>query len=153
MFARKVWPQGYDTALDAPETFRALKEEYTKRGRITVFSGASSKTIFDDHGVNLDFRAWHDWAHLQVGGKSFNVDSEAEACQLQCDMVRARYNGSDADWLCRLIDAEIMGQAKHWAKYKAFVDNQRAFDLAYIANPGQALSMNWSATALEGNAA
>jgi hypothetical protein len=148
MMCRKVWPAGYDKALHgAPESFKALKEEYAARGRITVYSGASSKTIFDDPDVNVDFRAWHDYCHL-MGNTGFSVEGERKAAEMQCEHVKRFYgDGRTGQWLCTLIMAEVVGQAEHYAKYKAYVEDQRAFTMAYISHPGSTLSHNWGARA------
>jgi hypothetical protein len=143
MMAHIVWPQGYDVSENAPRTLKALKDEYRSRGRITVYSGGSDKTIFDDAGVNQDFRAWHDWCHLRLDA-DFSPRGEAMACDLQAAHIRVRYGaGETGRELVKLLEAEVIGQSLYYQKYKEYVDDQRAFAIAYMQNADEALSRRW----------
>lgn len=142
--ARRVWPQGYDlSSTDAPDSLKRLKQEFQHRGRITVYEGGSEMSIYGDAGVNQDFRAWHDWCHLALDA-NFTLEGETRACELQARHIRGRYGDGDTGRaLIRVLEAEIIGQALYWRKYRKYVVNQRAFVLAYMSHPGHALCKEW----------
>lgn len=129
---KAVWPQGFDVSDKAPETFEDLKAEYAARGRITVWSGASDDTIFDDPGTNHMFRAWHDWCHLH-GDFAFDADGELGAALMQCSQVRDQFgNGETAEHFCKLIMIEVVGQCQYEALHGEFPKDQMQFTKAYL---------------------
>lgn len=131
--AARVWGQGWDESPEAPETFIALREEYARRNRITVFNGASDLTIYGEPAVNIAFRAWHDWCHL-AGGHNFSVAGETAAAEMQCNHLRFHYGMSEkTEVLCALVKSEVIGQADYYARTKQFVKHQRPFVLHYMA--------------------
>jgi hypothetical protein len=129
---KRVWPQWFDQGLEAPNSFRALKYEFQARGRITVYDGGCSNTIFDDPDINVMFRAWHDWCHLK-GNYDFRLVGEMQAAYMQMEHVVTLYgDGETGQQLCALIDAEVIGQAQYYQLHTKYVQNQRAFVEAYI---------------------
>lgn len=141
---KMVWPQGYDlSATEAPDSLKKLKAEYAARKRITVFSGSSEHTIFADAGINQDFRAWHDYCHLTLNA-DFSLEGETAACNLQSLHIRQRYGeGETSAFMIQLLEAEVIGQALYYRRYKSYIDNQRAFVMDYIQNPEGALSRRY----------
>ena len=146
IMAKRAWPDGYDVSLDAPHTMAQLTREYEKRGRITVYSGASDNTIFGSPDVNIAFRAWHDAAHLIAGGVSFNLTSEYDAMLKQCHNL-GEYIGygtvKHAQW-CNVLLIEIMCQAKYYSKYGTYVHDQREFhEHCLVYGIDNALMRHW----------
>lgn len=144
MMARKVWPQGYDLSdTNAPDSLTRLKAEYAARGRITIFSGGCSNTIFDDAGTNQDFRAWHDYCHIEMNA-DFSFEGERAAFNLQASHIHNHWGSVDTGRaLIQVLEAEVIGQARYWRLYKKYVGNQRGFCLAYMADPASALAREW----------
>lgn len=139
--AARVWPQWFDlSANDAPDSLRRLKLEYAARGRITVYSGSSDTTVFDDAECNQAFRAWHDYCHLALDA-NFSLEGETRACELQAKHLFNRYGDGDTGReLVALLNAEVIGQARYYAKHKAYVINQRAFAIDYMRHGDAILS-------------
>jgi len=130
----RVWPQGFDTSPDAPDSLRRLKAEMAARGRITVYSESSDSTVFDCREVNQAFRAWHDWCHLVLDAP-FNLEGETRACREQERHIFARYgDGDTGQELAALLRAEVIGQAKYYQLHKRYIQNQRAFAVDYMAH-------------------
>jgi hypothetical protein len=144
LMCARVWPQGFDVSADcAPDSYKRLKAEHDARGKITVFSGGSDRTIFDDAGTNHKFRAWHDWAHLQLGA-TFSLSGETAACELQCTQIEKTYGqGETGQELAALIRAEVIGQATYWHRHRKFVVDQVAFVKAYLADRETTLAREW----------
>lgn len=143
--AAKRFPQGYDVADDAPNTFEALKEHVAQTGRMSVWSGASGKTIFGDAKANYDFRAWHDACHL-AGNHPFTPEGELGAFN---DMVEDVHEAADhtpeAAKTISLLHEEIIGQLTYGQNHGGeFPVNQRGFAAAYLADPEKAVKADFS---------
>jgi hypothetical protein len=140
--ARRLFPYGFDVSDQAPRTFDELKALFDADKRLVVYSGGSSSTIYADPGVNYAFRAWHDWSHW-VGHHDLTFPGEVAVCKRQqADLVELYGDNEQTRRWCKLIHAEIAGQATYHLYHKRFPDNQRAFVEAFLENPEQALS--WS---------
>lgn len=136
--ANQIFPCGFDVSERAPQDFDSLVAHYDKTGRVLVWNGASDKTIFADAEVNFAFRAWHDSKHI-TGGHDFTWEGESAALTAQCADVRAIYDGAQADFFCRLLDAEIAGQKNYQDKRGGFPLDQAAFVRAYLLDAETAL--------------
>lgn len=134
-----LMPGGYVVSWEAPQTFAALKALMHAGGPMTVWAGASERTVYADPQVNFAFRAWHDWCHWQ-GDYDLSIDGEAAASSMQRRLLVARYGNGDLTvrW-SGIIDAEINGQAQYHARHQRFPDDQRGFVDAYLDNPAAAL--------------
>jgi hypothetical protein len=111
----------------APSTLaelRACAAERTSAGLI-VWSGESARTIYADARVNFAFRAWHDAEHVR-GGHAFDLTGERATADAQARAVLAAYPSAPRAWLA-LLDAEVNGQAEHFARFGEFPVNQVAF--------------------------
>ncbi len=141
---KRVWPQWFDTsAQPIHNSFKLLKAEHAARGRITVYSGDCDTSIFDDPDINVMFRAWHDWCHIQ-GDHDFTVGGEMQAAYMQMQHVITLYgDGETGREFCRLIDAEVIGQAMYYHKHKKYVKDQRTFVAMYLLNPHETLRQEW----------
>ncbi|TLX16201.1 hypothetical protein [Rhizobium sp. MHM7A] len=137
---RRCWPDGFDVSdTVAPETFKALKAEMVTRGRVTINSANSDDTIYGCPTINIMSRAWHDWAHLH-GGYGFGVEGETNACRLQCQQIRELVSGDQADHLCAVLEAEVIGQTRYYQRHRRFIRRQREFVETYLKDPLLALS-------------
>lgn len=100
------------------------------RGVMTVWEGASDKTIWRDARVNHAFRAWHDQCHIRVNA-GFTLAGERLACEEQIRELMAAYPRAHS--MAALIRAEVIGQAEHFARTGIFPEDQIAFHAAYAA--------------------
>lgn len=106
----------------APDTFANLKSSQTG-GRLVVWSGESSNTIYGDASSNWAFRAWHDFLHLKLNAP-FTLEGEihvAKAQASQCGTLAAS-----------IIMAEVQGQVEYFNKYGKFPVNQIEFIENYL---------------------
>lgn len=122
--AARCWPQGFNSAPAAPATLAALCDEVDGTGRLTVWDGASGETIFGDPEINLQFRAWHDWAHWRYR-LPFDMNGETAAAFVQAAQL-TRTHGPDPELLA-LLFCEVIGQAHFYQSFGAFPDDQRSF--------------------------
>lgn len=139
---QQVWPQGFDVAEDAPNSFTALKAEFQERGQITVYSGNSQDTIFGNVRINHMARAWHDWAHLSLGA-DFSVAGETAACELQCRQLIDHLGLEEGKRAANILQAEVIGQVAYYQRHKRYVRRQKDFVLQYLKNPDIALAGNF----------
>lgn len=133
-----VWPRGFDISEHVPNSFKALRMEFSERGRITVFSGNSGDTIYGDASINHKARAWHDWAHLKLGA-GFALNGESAACELQCRQLINLLGEHQGMAAAEILRAEVVGQAKYYEKHKRYVVRQRDFVNAYLNDPQASL--------------
>lgn len=133
----------YLVSDDAPSTFRQLKAHLDAGKTLVVAKEGSDHTIFADPAVNCAFRAWHDWSHW-TGNYDFSLYGESATCSLMIDHLY-RFMGvtSETQKWSRYLIAEIIGQRQYYEKYRAYIENQRAFVTAYVASPTKALSRRW----------
>ena len=130
--ASKLFPCGYNVSPDAPASYDELRAHLNAGKRMTVFSGGSDKTIYEDKEVNYAFRAWHDWCHWK-GSFDFSSEGELNVFKMQVKHIVTLYGPSITKPWIKLLHAEIVGQQEHFVKYGVFPDDQRAFVENYIA--------------------
>ena len=136
--ARKLWPKGYDIMPDHYPSIDALLADYSARGRIGVWSGASDRTVFSCPEANYAFRAWHDWHHILLRAP---FDRKGEEAVHISQMAEA---GKYARWIDATFDqrqftmlaAENIGQLDYWERFGAPPDDQRLFACGYLAARG-----------------
>lgn len=120
----------------APTSLAALKAQYAERQTFAVSAEASDRTIFGDDEVNYAFRAWHDATHLRLDAE-FDFTGEHLVLLAQELDVRRLYGVNLwTDWVCAILEAEIVGQFLYERDHGHYPIDQRAFDLAYIARLG-----------------
>jgi hypothetical protein len=133
----------YVIADNAPSTYRQLKEHLDAGKTMVVAHEGSNNTIFADPHINFAFRAWHDWCHWK-GEYDFSLYGESATYCMQLDQLLAVYGNN---WRTRqwsdYLKAEVIGQRQYYEKYKAYIDDQRSFVAAYVANPVTALDKRW----------
>jgi hypothetical protein len=140
--AGRILPNGFCTSTDAPSTFEQLCAHIQSGKPFTVHSGASARTVYGDPAVNYAFRAWHDWCHW-IAAHPFTDEGEAAVCAMHCRHLIADYGcNAQTDSWCRIIKAEVIGQARFQKVHKRFPDDQIGFVTAYLQNPEAAL--RWS---------
>lgn len=122
---------GWTASDDAPGDYETLAERVARDGRVTVWTGASENTIFDDVETNWAFRAWHDAAHL-AHGLPFTVEGETATAYVQAAHLIGEY-GDDDDVveMVALLLCEVVGQAERFARYGEFPADQMAYARVY----------------------
>lgn len=113
----------YTVKDTAPSDIRSVLGQ----GELVIWSGESSRTIWNDAAVNHAFRAIHDALHIQTG-LGFTVPEEIELGRIQA----ARYSGLMAD----LVWLEVAGQAMEYLKTGQFVKDQVNFTLNALKGMG-----------------
>ncbi len=136
--ASLVLPRGFEVSENAPQCFESLASHYLATGKIRVWNGASESTIFACPETNYAFRAWHDSKHICYG-LQFTFEGETRAAELQCDDIRALYDGESADYYCAILQAEIIGQFRYQEINGKFPVNQMDFVNDCLINPDAAL--------------
>ena len=116
----------YTARSIAPSTFPEIMEAPG-----IVWDGASDATIWGDAHTNHAFRAWHDACHI-AGQFDFTLAGEIATCEAQ-KRALLRFAPRAPAWALRLLDAEITGQALHYAQHGAFPLDQRRFVLERLA--------------------
>jgi hypothetical protein len=135
---KRLLPEGYDVAIDAPETYEQLIARLDSGERMLVYSGGSERTIYGDPEVNYAFRAWHDWCHWR-GRHDFSYAGERAACEMQGAHLVTVYGDCPRTrrWR-RILRAEVIGQREYFDHHGVFPDDQRAFVEAYLRSDVQA---------------
>lgn len=141
--AKALMPNGFDCSAVAPATFEEACTYYYRTGRVLVSNAHSANTIYGDPEINLAFRAWHDFAHIN-GQYDFTLEGERATCAAQKRLAFSYgRNAFERTEFSELIHAEVTGQAECYEAHKAFPVNQRGFVLAYIQDAGKALAGVW----------
>lgn len=135
---------GYVIADNAPETFEGIKDAYQERGHLTVWSGASDRTIYTSPEGNYSFRAWHDWRHITQGA-DFSTGGECETYRAQLADLRAWHELQPWETpliaLEQILRAEVIGQLAYKITWGEFPSDQRAFINAFLTNEGDAIDV------------
>jgi hypothetical protein len=132
-------PNGFDVSMRAPSTYRELKAHVAATGRLVVYAGASDRTIYGDPAVNHAFRAWHDYCHL-LGGYDTSFVGEVAVCRAQERQLLHRYGDSERTFRWKkIVEADIIGQARYFERHGTFPVDQAAFVRAYLHDLAQAL--------------
>ena len=142
--AAKLFPTGFDVSENAPASWPELYYHVWRNRRMEVSNTNSEKTIFADAETNYAFRAWHDHCHLRntegvfLGGVaypgSFDWTGEVWVYQQMVQDVVKMY-GYCSPYIDRLIEAEVLGQFLHKEVWGDFVEDQKAFTIAYMKDP------------------
>lgn len=118
----------FQVADSAPSTIAEVKSA----GTLTVWSGGSEATIFDDARVNWAFRAIHDAMHIATR-LGFTIAEEIELARIH---AAEQSSGLMAD----LVYTEVAGQAIELEATKSFIANQRLFTLTKLKQLGYQLA-------------
>lgn len=131
-----VLPDGFDIGDDAPRSYGELMRLMDGGGRMKVWGGGGSRTIYGSPQVNWSFRAWHDWWHWRIR-EPFTLAGETATCEAQIAHYRQAL-GADAR-AEQLLRAEIIGQTEYHRWHKRFPEDQRGFVEAYLKRPDETL--------------
>lgn len=147
--AANLYPTSFDVSENAPATWRELYDHVRSAGRMKVSNTNSEKTVFADAETNYAFRAWHDHCHLRndkgvflgegTYPGSFDWRGEVWVYQQMFQDVVKMY-GYCSPYIDSLIEAEVLGQFLHKEVWGAFVEDQRAFTIAYLKDPALTLA-------------
>ena len=113
--------------------FAEMRENYRAFGILTVNANFCDHTIYGSAWTNLQFRAWHDSAHIACDS-DFSRTGETAAMRYQIAQVWKLTGPTDETkhrWAC-ILDAEILGQLDAYELTGEFVEDQRAFCVEYL---------------------
>lgn len=121
----------YQTAKDAPNTYKALRNSRDNLGYFLVYSGDSDNTIYTHERFNHMFRAWHDYIHYEYGF-NFKPENEVRTALVQCDQARTmmetlRIDSEVIGHVIQILKADIIGQVHYYTKTGQYVSNQYHF--------------------------
>lgn len=118
---------------DISGTHKNHIRRFKETGKIHIWTGASENTIFSDPKINLYFRAWHDYIHINYN-LDYSFEGESIVASKQCDML-------DKFWLLEreLVQIEILAQGQYFQVHSEFPVNQRKFCVSYLRNPISAI--------------
>lgn len=123
-------PRGYDTVEkfeDAPTTLRGIVEYAEKHGRLCIATEDSEGTIYDDAGVNVALRAWHDSIHFRHGFQ-FNAAGEAAAAYVHVAHLVQRYgNNAETQYNAALLLTDLLGLVHYHQRTELWPTDKRAF--------------------------
>lgn len=116
--------------------FAAMRDDYRRKGILTVNVDFSDGTIFGCPVTNWQFRAWHDAGHIAMDS-DFSAQGERAAAAYQIAQVFTVYgfNEHTKRWAA-LIDCEVNAQAAHFYRTGEFVQDQFAFTLDTLRKAG-----------------
>lgn len=143
LYMTKTLVGGYIVSDDAPGTFSALKEHMDAGNTMVVAAAGSDYTIFGKAEVNWAFRAWHDYTHWRYNNDFSLYGETLTAIQMTKDMFEALGCANSCYRWMRILDAEIIGQRRYYSRYLSYINDQRAFALAYMDDPEKTLQSRW----------
>lgn len=111
---------------DIEGTFKKHKQRWEREGVIHIWTGASDKTIFGDAGINIYFRAWHDYLHLKHD-LGYDFIGETAVAQIQMAMLPKEWHFERM-----LVNSEVVGQALYFMKHGKFIEDQRKFTITFL---------------------
>lgn len=103
----RLYPHGFDISDTPPNSYIDLAVHVARTGRMCVAKGCSHAIEFDSLKRWQQFRAWHDYCHIE-GGHPFTLAGECAAVRMQIAMLRACYPSSKvARWTPILVQQII----------------------------------------------
>ena len=131
--ASHLFPVGYHTSPDAPETLADIKNYYIKHATYCVYDGGCENTTFDCPETNQDFRAWHDHCHVRLNA---SLDATGELAVLKEQLfdlvtVYGYQHVFNENWH-NILTAEILGQTQYFYNKGQFPTQQKKFAEYYI---------------------
>jgi len=106
--ASRIFPTGFDIAMDAPASFEDLVSHLSRTGRMVVWSGGPKSLVFEDREVQYAFRAWHNVCHWR-GNLRFTTTGELGTLAMHRRHLIAIYDDTEQlrRW-CAMIEPEIV---------------------------------------------
>ena len=136
-YSPKYFDEGRFEPLFRGNCYREVGSDLV--ARIPVWNGASGRTIYSSAEVNYAYRAFHDHTHLRLQA-DVNLDDEF---QVSCEQTRIARAWGLPDIEVRALWADSHGQNAYYKRHGKFVEDQRAFVLAYLAVGDHALNLEW----------
>lgn len=128
----RLFPCGFDVAETAPSSLAELNACVAETGRITVWNGASDRTVYGSTEHNFMFRAWHDWCHWKAQSE-FTLAGERDALAMQLNHLATVYPSHPDSKLWEVIlEAEVIGQATYHEETGEFPIDQLAFTTSLV---------------------
>lgn len=126
---------GYVADDNGPDDWDTLCAAYGRsvatKAPLPVYSGASATSVYTTIGrpaVNLQFRYWHDMAHVRLNaGFTFGEERTVSA-----DHVRAAADAGLSLLAIRLLDADTFGQLMFGREHGGFVTDQSRWAVDYV---------------------
>lgn len=131
--AVRLAPVRFNLQSSAPDTHPAMLAALERDGVLTIWNGASTRTIYGGAEGNYAFRAWHDSLHARHF-RTFGIADEYAIADIQ-----AAQAGKLGKWLY----ADVAGQIAYYEAYGAFPDDQRGYVSAFIESEQRALARRW----------
>jgi len=103
-------------------------------GRMIVNADYSDPelTIWGCRKTNYAFRAWHDWHRLKRNAP-FDLDGEIAVANSQArDLINLYGVATSGPWR-KLLEAEVIGQARYMAYHGQFPTDQKGFTIHRLA--------------------
>jgi len=111
----------------------AMRRQYFTMHSITVWTGASDRTIYIRRDVNTAFRFWHDYVHI-VHNLGFTYEDERKVNYIQRKTIEYHVNKRRGilhddviDAVLELFDADTNGQLEYHAMTGEFPHDQLHF--------------------------
>lgn len=109
-----------------PETLFAITEYYNTNKHLAISDINSDNTIFANSGINLLYRAWHDFIHIEYK-LLFTLEGELEVYNIMQSQLPNDYYLEKF-----LLYGDIVGQTLYHNKYNKFPSNQREFVIDFL---------------------
>jgi hypothetical protein len=137
--AGRLWPMGFK-AIPCTEIrdLDCLRRAMKRHGCMVVSSEYSDPelTIWGCRETNYAFRAWHDWHHLKLDAP-FDLAGETAVANSQAgDLINlygAATSRPGSPWR-KLLEAEVIGQARYMDYHGQFPTDQKGFTLHYLGD-------------------
>lgn len=137
--AAHFWPHGFDFGHPTPESLEQLTARIEQHGRVLVSDEYCDKTIFGYPETNIAFRAWHDWVHYTYQ-YPFSEAGELQVYKRQAYHLANFCYRHGLPNMRHYLYAETIGQIEYNNNHAgAFPTDQRAFTLAYLQHPQDAI--------------
>lgn len=135
--AHLAWPNGYDrTPIEPYKDYASMRADWLQRNRIAVYTRYSQRTIFGSSHVNIEFRAWHDSAHL-LANADFSFDGELTTYDYQSrQLTQAFPSHPDLNLWHNLLQIEVVEQTREFLRTGLFLTDQRSFAIAKLQTRG-----------------
>lgn len=121
----------YVEAPDAecPSSLRGIQAEWHDcqvNCHAFPISDAGNDTSIYGHAGNVAFRFWHDFVHHDLS-LTTKLEDELKATEVHAKAVGRAFGSNSLE--CRIMRADVAGQASYYFKTGEFVRDQRAFVL------------------------
>lgn len=134
--SEKLMPYGFDTIKNQLEcdSLEKITTYFKETGRVLVWSDKCDTSIFQNSDVNIAFRAWHDFVHID-NQFPFTLQGEIDVCRIQQRQVKQALLPYTVEVMClKLLEIEVIEQVKHYFNTGTYVKDQRKFTIDKLLN-------------------